>query len=267
MNCERVRLLIDAYTTDELDLAAALDVDEHLSQCSGCTGELESLRALRGTLSEPSLRHRAPQELRRRVSAALGARDGEVVRHPQVDFRATRGWRLALAAAVAALMLLPWVVVYRIASRGDVETLTADATASHVRSMMGDHLLDVPSTDQHTVKPWFNGKLDFSPTVVDLAKDGFPLVGGRLDYLGNHPVAALVYRRNQHVINVYTWPSQHGSQEPSIAERNGYHVLSWASGGMNWVAVSDVNAPELRQFVDKLSAEAGVAGGIAPKSR
>jgi anti-sigma factor RsiW len=175
--------------------------------------------------------------------------------------------RLAVAAAVAALMLLPWAIVYRTAFRGDSETLTADATASHVRSMMGDHLLDVPSTDQHTVKPWFNGKLDFSPAVADLAKSGFPLVGGRLDYLNNRPVAALVYRRNQHVINVYTWPSKIGDREPSAAERNGYHVLTWMGGGMNWVAVSDVNAPELRQFVDKLAAEVRAASANGQKSR
>jgi anti-sigma factor RsiW len=124
----------------------------------------------------------------------------------------------------------------------------AEVTASHIRSLMSDHLLDVVSTDRHTVKPWFNGKLDFSPVVIDLTTEGFPLIGGRLDYVANRPVAAIVYRRHQHLINLYTWPASSNDSEPTASEHNGYHVLKWTGNGMSWVAVSDLNPQELGQF-------------------
>jgi anti-sigma factor RsiW len=113
-------------------------------------------------------------------------------------------------------------------------------------------LLDVVSTDQHTVKPWFNGRLDFSPAVIDLTAEGFPLIGGRLDYVANRPVAAIVYRRNRHVINLYTWPTNGSDSEPAMTDHNGYHVLKWDRNGMTCVAVSDVNEQELRQFAGLL---------------
>jgi anti-sigma factor RsiW len=127
-----------------------------------------------------------------------------------------------------------------------------DATSSHVRSLMGEHLLDVVSTNQHTVKPWFNGKLDFSPSVIDLTADGFPLIGGRLDYLSNCPVAAIVYKRHQHVINLYTWPSSLTDSQPSASDHHGYHLLRWNHNGMTCAAVSDLNQRELCQFSDLL---------------
>src|SRR5829696_7744233 len=189
MTCERARLLIDAYTTDELDLAAALDVEDHLKECADCAEELESLHALRRTIAGASLRYAAPPDLRRRIAADLSpAGDAREDSPARVPASRPRVGRFALAAAVGALLLLPWLGLYWNASRSGANQLAAETTASHIRSLMSDHLLDVVSTDQHTVKPWFNGKLDFSPTVVDLTAEGLPLVGGRLDYIGNRPV-------------------------------------------------------------------------------
>ena len=157
-----------------------------------------------------------------------------------------------MAAAIAALLILPWLVLYSNASRLNANQLAQEVTNSHIRSLMGNHLLDVVSTDQHTVKPWFNGKLDFSPTVIDLTADAFPLIGGRLDYIGGRAVAAIVYQRNKHVINVYTWPVTAGDSPLMFSQHNGYHVIRWSNNGMNWIAVSDLNQQELTQFAGLL---------------
>src|SRR5436190_4495313 len=214
MNCERVRSLIDAYTTDELDLAAALEVEDHLKECAACAGELESFHALRRAVAGPSLRYAAPPELRRRISAELDrvASAGEPTARARVA--RPRTGRFALAAAVGALLLLPWIALYWNGSRSEANQLAAETTSSHIRSLMTDHLLDVASTDRHTVKPWFNGRLDFSPTVIDLTAEGLPLIGGRLDYINNRPVAAIVYRQEEPVINLDTWPAVAADAQP-----------------------------------------------------
>jgi anti-sigma factor RsiW len=254
VNCERVRLLVDAYATGELDLPAALDVEEHLKGCGACAGALESVRALRQTLGGASLRYAAPDELRRRVLAATDAGGDRHRPAPRL-----RIGRFAPAAAVAALLLLPWLGLFWKDSRSSAERFAADVTSGHVRSLMSDHLLDVPSTDQHTVKPWFTGKLDFSPTVVDLTADGFTLAGGRLDYVNDRPVAAIVYLRRKHVINLFTWPSAAADQRPSPSRHNGYNLIAWARDGMACVAVSDLSPQELRQFVELLRPGPGPA--------
>ena len=247
MNCDRVRLLIDAYTTDELDPSAALDVEDHFKACPACAGELDAVRTLRRTVAESAPKYAAPEALRRRLSIPAASEAGAAEpRH----LPRTKWPRVALAAAVGVLLLLPWLGLYWNASRAGAGRLAAEVTASHIRSLMSDHLLDVPSTDRHTVKPWFNGKLDFSPNVVDLGADGFVLVGGRLDYVDGRPVAAIVYRRRQHVINLFTWPAAGPDRPPSLSQSKGYNVVTWTRDGMSSYAVSDLNREELQQFVE-----------------
>jgi anti-sigma factor RsiW len=235
MNCDVVCTFLDAYSTGELDLSETVQIEQHLSECAACAKELDELRSLRGVLSNPSLRYPAPLALRAKIGA-----------------RRSTAWRLLRVAAMILLVLVPCFGWYWSTTRSD-RTLLAEITSAHVRSLMGDHLLDVVSTDQHTVKPWFSGKIDFSPTVTDLASEGFPLVGGRLDYIHDRPAAAIVYRRGKHAINVFVWPEQGMDTKPRVAQDNGFHLILWRRGGLEYVAVSDVNEQDLSHLAELIS--------------
>jgi anti-sigma factor RsiW len=173
--------------------------------------------------------------------------------------RAVIGWWRPLGIAAAAILILAvfawrWVPTHP-ANREQNTLLAQEVLDSHVRSMMADHLFDVPSTDQHTVKPWFDGKLDFSPPVVDLTPQGFELTGGRLDYIDGRPVATVVYRRRKHIINLSMWPDN-ATAPLTATMRNGYNLLHWKNGALEFWAVSDLNASELREFVGFIQANA-----------
>jgi anti-sigma factor RsiW len=267
---------LHGYLDGELDLVRSLEIEEHLKACADCAQELRSQQTLRKAFRAPGLYDRAPQGLEARIrasisreadgaeagpatpggpSAAHGAVPGEaprkadVVIMPTTPRRAALNW-LAIAAAILLAALLGWRVVPGERGTSQDELLAQEIVASHIRSLQPGHLMDVESTDQHTVKPWFNGKLDFSPQVKDFAADGFPLVGGRLDYAAHRDVAALVYQRRQHLINVYEWPDDSGAERPVRAKSSqGYNMLLWQRGGMYFCAVSDLNSSELRQFI------------------
>ena len=191
-----------------------------------------------------SLRYHAPASLEKKVRAALVRQDREERNTGWFRFQ----WPSLAAAAVAALALVA-LIWFRPASN----TLEREVVDSHIRSLMGSHLMDVPSTDQHTVKPWFAGKLDFSPPVQDFSAEGFPLIGGRLEYLEGHPVAAVIYRRNQHIINVFVWPVAASDRGFRDTTRQGYHVIETIHGGMQYCLVSDLNQLELKQLADHLT--------------
>jgi anti-sigma factor RsiW len=268
MDCDRVETLLHAYVDGELDLTTTLTLEAHLAGCRACRERREQLGRLIGDLQAGLERYEAPAELRQRMTLTLSARqmpaesvpDTALVSLPQRPFgrpaRVTRdgfGRRqlLALAASVAGIALLSGGGTYMLSRPAEGNDLAEQVVASHIRSMMATHLIDIASTDQHTVKPWFDGKVDVAPTVVDYTAQGFSLLGGRLDYLDRRPVAALVYRHRSHLINMFACPVMAGEEHETKAEAlsiRGYNVLYWTAGDVTYWAVSDVNPADLLTF-------------------
>src|SRR3954464_7535029 len=247
MSCNETRGLLDAWVDNELDLRGALEMEEHLGRCAECAAQERSLRELQ-TFARASLtRHEMPQRLDARLRARLRAETSASpdLRRPRAR-RALRWAAPLLAASVAA------VVAVGILRPAPERALAESVIDAHVRSLLASHLTDVASSDQHTVKPWFQGKLDYSVPVTDFAAEGFPLAGGRLDYVEETPAAALVYRRGQHVINLFIWPQKKQGGDASVQRLSmrGYGAYRWAKEGMSYWAVSDLNDAELQKFVE-----------------
>ena len=244
MDCREVEGLLDGYLDRELEPAVATSVRTHVDACAACRERVANLESL-GRLVRRAPYYQAPEALRARLTQA------------RPRSRAT-SHLLAWAAAVVMVASLGGSVLILKSSRvprtlDSVDAMAQEVVSSHVRALMGEHLFDVRSTDQHTVKPWFLGKLDFAPPVTDLAQAGFPLTGGRLDYVAGHPVAALVYTRGQHTINLFVWPEASDAVRSSDARAiRGFHVRHWTRGGMSYWAASDVNDADLDQFVKLL---------------
>jgi anti-sigma factor RsiW len=245
---------LSPFLDDELDPVASREVERHLESCPPCTAAFERRRKLSESLHRDLEYHRAPDMLRGRVMRdlrAAGRRDVAPAR------RAVQPWRwLSAAAAVLVVAGGTWIAAMQLGGSGD-DAIAREVVSGHIRSLMANHLADVASTDQHTVKPWFAGKLDFSPPVTDFAAAEYPLTGGRLDYLQGHPVAALVYMHRKHIINVFVWPVAGVREQlaPAVTER-GYHVIHAAHAGMAYWVVSDLNAQELATFARLLMARA-----------
>ncbi len=252
MNCKEAQSLIDGYVDGELDLVRNLEIETHLQECARCSERCKNHETLRNAIKDGSLYFKPSADLQRRIQFSL-RRAAKAEAIPRA-----LPWRwVALAAPVAAAAIAALALVPLLRGPSADELLTREVLSSHVRSLMANHLADVPSSDEHTVKPWFNGKLDFSPPVADLADKGFRLVGGRLDYLDQKPVAALIYQRQKHFINVFVWPFKEGSEhEAKSVTRQGYHVLHWGRAGMTYWAVSDLEEHELRGFVQLLQKSA-----------
>ncbi|HEX5264856.1 MAG TPA: anti-sigma factor [Phenylobacterium sp.] len=236
--CPDKEALLHGLLDGELDAANARAFEEHLKSCQGCAQAYGEFQGLSARLSTPGVSYRAPAGLRQRVEAMAAAPVA-----PRKRLRAAAPWALsgtfaAIAASFAIVSIQP-----------NTTALEDQLVASHVRSTLASHLVDVETSDRHVVKPWFNGRVDFAPPVIDLADNGFPLAGGRLDYIGERVVAALVYRRNRHVINLFVWPSKPGlSSTPAVAQHSGYSMIHWRHGGLEYWAVSDIDAHDLEAF-------------------
>lgn len=242
MTCADARPLLDAYFDSELDLVSALNVERHLVECAGCSGTIENLKQLRAELTPTVFDRTAGVDLQKIRSSARKSAGFEVRR--KRPMWGNPGVWVAVAAALLVTVFLPGL------RRDSGDGFAREVVDSHIRSLVGDHLVDVPSSDQHTVKPWFQGKLDFAPNVPDLADQGFPLVGGRLDVLSTRPAAALVYKRGGHYINLWTAKTGAADSALRFSSVDGYQVAEWSSGGLERWAVTDMNQMDLRTFVE-----------------
>jgi anti-sigma factor RsiW len=249
MNCSQMHKLLEAHHDGELDAANTLQVDEHLADCPHCFGALRRLAALRVALQNEALRFAAPAVLRDNVRALVA--QNAAAERPAPSSRA---WLSSLGWVAAVAVIVAWTLTATFESRQGDDRLLAELTSSHVRSLMAAHLTDVTSTDQHTVKPWFDGKLEFAPPVRDLREAGFPLLGGRLDFIDGHSAAALVYGRQKHLLNLFVWPASTATpRKLETTQRHGYNVARWSDGKMDFSAISDLNENELRVFVSDWS--------------
>jgi anti-sigma factor RsiW len=241
MNCHEARDMIHPYVDGELDVVKTLEIETHIRGCAGCTAVHQNIAALRSSIRDGSVYFRAPVGLERRIRLNMP--------RPLVVTRRSwlRNW-VPAAAAVVLIATMTWVAARRVGG-GPEMLLASEVTSAHVRSLMAEHLWDIKSTDQHTVKPWFDGKLNFAPDVRDFKDESFSLEGGRLDYLAGRPVAALVYRHEKHYINLFVWPAAGQSEQGEVgATQQGYALLHWVHAGMECWAISDMSADVLRRF-------------------
>ncbi|HKM67317.1 MAG TPA: anti-sigma factor [Candidatus Acidoferrum sp.] len=245
MPCDQAQNQLHGYLDGELDAQGAANFEKHLESCPDCERTLAAEETLRNSFQQAALYERAPQSLRKNLLGKLQQQPAAI------PFPATRGfhWQwLAMAAAVLFAAFLGWQQLQQPHRLTDSQVVAASLVDAHLRSLQPGHLTDVESTDQHTVKPWFDGRIDFAPPVRDFANDGFPLLGGRLDVVGGRTVAALVYARRKHIVNVFVEKSQPQSGWNGSGEAQGYHWLAWQRDGFSFCAVSDAAAPDLGQL-------------------
>ena len=245
MPCEQTQNQLHGYLDGELDPVSAANFEKHLETCPDCKQTLSEEEALHQSIQKANLYERAPESLRKSLL-------GNPQQSPAVrSFPARRAfaWRWLAAAAVFLLaVLVGWQQLQKPRGVSEAQLMASSLVDAHLRSLQPGHLTDVESTDQHTVKPWFDGRIDFAPPVRDFANDGFPLLGGRLDVAGGRTVAALVYARRKHVINVFVEKSQSENYWNGAGESQGYHWLAWQQGGFSFCAVSDVSPADLVQL-------------------
>jgi len=272
MNCEEAKKLMDGYLDGELDPITNQKIEQHLRECPECDQAYKAHRAFIGAVRNGAPYYEAPAKLRERIQLSLREQTAkEPVRNVAGDSPSfapsarqtaqtapsrTKWSLLALAAGIIVAAIVALNVTPQSRRPGDDQFLATQLIASHARSLLANHLTDVPSSDQHTVKPWLDAKLDFAPAIAELSSEGFPLIGGRLDYLDNRPVAALVYGRRKHFINLFIWPAAADvKRTPETMSRQGYQLLHWADSDFNYWAVSDVNINDLQSFKQKFEAQ------------
>jgi len=245
MTCDEAEILLHALLDGELDAGHARQVEAHVASCPRCAAELRALRRMQAALADADLRYKAPPALRRRIEAALP--------QPRVTSRRSLLQGFAAGSMVSALAATGLVAI--VLRKDDEQRIAAEVVSAHLRSLQAGHLTDVVSTDQHTVKPWFNGRLDVAPPVIDLAAQGFALVGGRLDSIDARSLGAVVYRRRSHVINLFVAPAAGAGQRAVKTETvQGFNIRHWSERGLSYWAVSDIGADELNEFGEKFEA-------------
>jgi anti-sigma factor RsiW len=247
VTCDELRSLLHPYVDGELDLVRGLEVERHLEACPACAQALEQQQALRGAFGGADLYHRAPADLRQRIRSSL-----RPPRTRRLAIPAQIWVPVGVAAALLLGSLLAWGILGRRPGPSAEDALAQDVVSSQARSLVAEHLYSVKSSNTHTVKPWLDKRLDFAVPVTNLEAEGYPLAGGRLDYLHNERVAALVYERRDHIINVFVWPTTAADEPPQTQTRRGYHLIHWTRGGLTYWAISDLNEAELQQFVELL---------------
>ncbi len=246
MTCDEAKILLHALIDGELDAGHAREVEDHVAGCASCAAELAAFREMSKAMADADLRYTAPSALRRRIEASLPQEKAAPSRRAVL-----RGF--AFGSAVSAIAATGIVAI--VLRQDDEQRVMSDIVSAHLRSLQAGHLTDVISTDQHTVKPWFNGKIDVAPPVIDLTAQGFTLVGGRLDYADARPIGAVVYRRRQHVINLFVAQTSNLQQRAARTETfQGFNIRTWSDRGLNFWAVSDIGADELAEFSDKFEA-------------
>jgi len=249
--CDETRNLFDAWYDGELDAPRKNALERHLEECPGCSALSNARSALSEVIVEGAIRFSAPVRAGQKI-------DAQIPRPLVISVPRALPWRgIAIAASFALLLMLGWNAW--LSQTGEPSpNLENEIVSDHIRSLMVNHLSDVASADRHTVKPWFTGKLDYSPPVDDLASDGFKLIGGRLDYVDGKPVSALIYRRDTHLINVFVWPmrdSDTALPQPRWSNDQGYHLANWSHSGMTYWAISDVDPTQLTRLVNLLGAQ------------
>lgn len=243
MSCNRADTVLHGYFDNELDAVGAAEFERHLERCSECIDALESLESLRSSMNFAQLFEKMPALLREKVLADLSSPN--LIR----IVPARSPWRWLAIAAAFLLFAYPGRQVISIHRSDNYETvLTAEVVDAHLRSLQPGHLTDVVSSDQHTVKPWFAGKLEFSPEVQDFADQGFALQGGRLDVVRGRAIAALVYGRRKHLVSIFIWPTTEQDASSREGSRQGYQWIHWRKGGMEFCAVSDAAPSDLEQL-------------------
>ncbi len=245
MNCDEARQLLDAFVDGELELTRQPDVKTHLAGCPGCKEAAQQIANLSSRVRMDMQVYKAPRELKSKILSSL-RKESE----PKFAWFFEHGRLLACAAAALILSFaLAWACLTL--SRSNDQDLVAEAISNHSRSLMVSHLVDCHSSDHRTVRPWFTGKLDYSPPVIDLEQAGYTLVGGRVDILEKRPVAAIVYRRGQQIINLFIWPATGRKIDMDVRSERGYQLCGWNQAGLNYLCISEISGDDLEKFEDQ----------------
>jgi anti-sigma factor RsiW len=245
MECNEARRLLEAHVDGELELTGQLDLETHLAGCTECKKAAETATKFRNSMHMNMPVYKAPPELKAKVQAVLR-------KASKSETRLISALRRPLLAAAVLLVCVLSVAMWMATSQDKERALIAQAISSHSHSLLVDHLLDVPASDQHVVKAWFTGKLGYGPPVADLSEAGYKLAGGRLDMLDNRPVAAIVYRRQDHVINEFVWPAARRTIDFDVQSHQGYSMCGWNKSGFNYLIVSDLSQADTERFEDQI---------------